>query len=287
MKKNITTKFLIAIILGIGLLNSCKPSVKNNTKINKEYPNEWMYSQRAYPNNYFNKKAISNAIDQVARLKLNKSSNLAIWESKGPINVGGRITDIAISPDNNNHFYISTAVGGIFKTIDKGQSWTSIFDNIGRPSIGNIEIAPSNSERIYVGTGEANGSATSGAFFGDGMYRTDDAGDNWIHIGLEQSNHIGRIVVDPINEDRVFVAATGVLYGKNNERGVYRSLDAGDNWEQVLFVSDSTSVIDVAMNPSNTNILFAATWERIRKPWQRKYGGITSGIYRTLDGGDS
>ena len=246
-----------------------------------------MYNQRAYPNNYINKKAISQAIQQTREAKSQKGTNSGSWELKGPINIGGRVTDVAISPDNDNHFYIATAVGGVFKTTDKGLNWTPIFDNIGRPSIGNIEIAPNDSQRIYIGTGEANGSATSGANFGDGMYRSDDAGNTWSHIGLEDSQYIGRIVVDPNNKDRVFAATAGVLYGKNEERGLYRTTDGGDNWEKVLYVSDSTAVIDVVMNPINTNILFAATWERIRYPWQRNYGGVTSGVHRSLDGGDT
>lgn len=246
-----------------------------------------MYNQRAYPNNVINKKAISQAIQQTREAKSQKGTNLGSWELKGPINIGGRVTDIAISPDNDNHFYISTAVGGVFKTTDKGLNWTPIFDNIGRPSIGNIEIAPNDSQRIYIGTGEANGSATSGANFGDGMYRSDDAGATWSHIGLEDSQYIGRIVVDPNDKDRVFAAAAGVLYGKNEERGLYRTYDGGANWDKVLYISDSTAVIDVAMNPVNANILFAATWERIRYPWQRSYGGVTSGVHRSIDGGDT
>lgn len=281
-------KFNILIVVSVFVFFfSCKQSSDKDLKKANTYPSEWMYNQRAYPNNYFNKKAIKKGIRQIKELKANKSSNSTNWELKGPINIGGRITDIAISPVNNNHFYISTAVGGVFKTTDKGLNWTPIFDNIGRPSIGNIEIAPSNANRIYVGTGEANGSATSGAFFGDGIYRSDDAGNNWTHIGLEDSNHIGRIVVDPNNQDRLFVATTGVLYGKNVERGLYRSINAGTTWEKVLYVSDSTAVIDVVMNPVNTNILFAATWERTRRPWQRDYAGETTGVYRSLDGGDS
>ena len=246
-----------------------------------------MYNQRAYPNNFINKKAISEAIAQTRISKSQKSINSGSWELKGPINVGGRVTDVAISPDNDDHLYIAAAIGGVFKSTDKGLNWIPIFDNIGRPSIGNIEIAASDSNRIYIGTGEANASAASGANFGDGMYRSDDAGATWSHIGLENSQYIGRIVVDPNDKDRVFAAAAGILYGKNEDRGLYRTYNGGDNWEKVLYITDSTAVIDVAMNPIDTDILFAATWERIRYPWQRDYGGVTSGVHRSLDGGDT
>ncbi len=278
-------KLTIFLALTVLLLYSCKNEIPKEIKQN--YPGEWMYNQRAYPNNYINQKAIAKAIKQTQVARENKSTNSGNWELKGPINIGGRVTDVAISPDNDNHLYISTAVGGVFKTTDKGVNWTPIFDNIGRPSIGNIAIAPSDAQRIYVGTGEANGSATSGAFFGDGVYRSDDAGATWSHIGLELTQHTGRIVVDPNDKDRVFVATTGTLYGKNEERGLYRTLNAGNSWEKVLYISDSTAVIDVVLNPIDTNVLFAATWERIRRPWARDYAGVTSGVHRSIDGGDT
>jgi photosystem II stability/assembly factor-like uncharacterized protein len=277
--------FSVMIVTLLLAQYACNTKIERDVK--NEYPGEWMYNQRAYPNNYINKKAISDAIEQTKVAYSKKNSRAISWNLLGPINIGGRVTDVAISPDNDNHFFISTAVGGVFKTIDKGLHWIPIFDNIGRPSIGNIEIAPSDANRIYVGTGEANGSATSGANFGDGIYRSDDAGDTWTHIGLEDTQYIGRIVVDPNDKNRVFAATAGVLYGKNEERGLYRTLDGGNNWEKVLYVSDSTAVIDVVLNPLNTNVLFAATWERIRYPWQRSYGGVTSGVHRSLDGGNT
>lgn len=280
MKKS--TFFLALIIL---FLYSCKNEITKEIK--QDYPGEWMYNQRAYPDNYINKKAIAKAINQTRLAAAQKSSNSGNWELKGPVNIGGRITDVAIAPDNDNHLYVTTAVGGVFKSTDKGQNWAPIFDNIGRPSIGNIEIAPSDAQRIYVGTGEANASATSGAFFGDGIYRSDDAGTTWSHIGLELTQHTGRIVVDPNDKDRVFVATTGTLYGKNEERGLYRTLNGGNSWEKVLYISDSTAVIDVVLNPINTNILFAASWERTRQPWERDYAGVTSGVHRSMDGGDT
>ncbi len=255
--------------------------------LQKEYPSEWMYNQRAYPNNYINSEAIQNAIAQSKTILENRAPQDSDWTLVGPLNTGGRITDVAISPDNDDVLYVSASVGGVFKTTDRGQNWTPIFDEIGKPSIGNIAIAPSNSQRIYVGTGEANGSSTSGAFFGDGMYRSNDAGATWSNIGLPESNHIGRIAVDPSDPDRVFVAATGKLYGKNIERGIYRTTNGGTDWDKVLFVTDSTAAIDVAINTANTDIIFAAMWERTRKPWQRSYAGESSAIHRSIDGGDT
>lgn len=282
---------LLAILLmfnqeEVSLYNTDDP-YDNHPEFPGQYPNEWMYNQRAYPDNVINRTAIREALQQSREILSERSAGGSDWNLIGPLNTGGRVTDLAISPDNDDIFYVTTAVGGVWKTIDRGASWTPIFDEIGKASIGNIAIAPSNAQRLYVGTGEANGSATSGAFFGDGIYRSDDAGNTWTNVGLAESDHIGRIVVDPTDPDRVFAAATGKLYGYNAERGVYRTTTGGNDWERVLFVTDSTAAIDVAMNPQNTDILYAAMWERTRKPWQRDYGGVTSAIHRSLDGGDT
>ncbi len=293
MMKNYTPNFkstLALLLFSAFFVSSCKNSSEENSEekeIGKmEYPAEWMYNQRAYPNNYINKEAYKEAILQSKQILANRSPEQAgEWTFIGPLNTGGRVTDVAIAPDNDDHLYVATATGGIFRSYDAGANWTPIFDEVTKPSIGDIAIAPSNPQIIYAGTGEANGSATDGAYFGDGVYRSNDAGDTWTNIGLPESNHIGRIVVDPTNPDRVFAAATGELYGKNVERGIYRTTNGGTNWEKVLFVTDSTAAINVAMNVANTNIIYAAMWERTRKPWERDYGGVTSAIHRSMDGG--
>ena len=283
---NLIVLALFSALLFSSCKNASEEKIAEKETGKMEYPAEWMYNQRAYPNNYINKEAYKEAILQSKQILANRSPEVAgEWTFVGPLNTGGRVTDVAIAPDNDNHLYVATATGGIFRSYDAGANWTPIFDEVTKPSIGDIAIAPSNAQRIYAGTGEANGSATDGAYFGDGIYRSDNAGDTWTNVGLPESNHIGRIVVDPTNPDRVFVAATGQLYGKNVERGIYRTTNGGTNWEKVLFVTDSTAAIDVAMNVANTNIIYAAMWERTRKPWQRDYGGVTSAIHRSMDGG--
>ncbi len=283
---NLIALIAFSALLFIGCKNNSEEKVAEKETGKMEYPAEWMYNQRAYPNNYINKEAYKEAIAQSKQILANRAPEAAgEWTFIGPLNTGGRVTDVAIAPDNDDHLYVATATGGIFRSYDAGANWTPIFDEVTKPSIGDIAIAPSNPQIIYAGTGEANGSATDGAYFGDGVYRSNDAGDTWTNIGLPESNHIGRIVVDPTNPDRVFAAATGELYGKNVERGIYRTTNGGTNWEQVLFVTDSTAAIDVAMNVANTNIIYAAMWERTRKPWQRDYGGVSSAIHRSMDGG--
>ena len=133
----------------------------------ENYPNEWMYNQRAYPDGHINQKAVNAAWTELkSERKSGNPKSVGIWESEGPLNIGGRVTDIAISPVDDNTFYIGTPVGGVFRTVDRGENWEPVFDGAGRPSIGSITIAPSDPDRIYVGTGEGNGSATSGMFFG-------------------------------------------------------------------------------------------------------------------------
>ena len=182
--------------------------VENEEEI-KNSPNDWMYDQRAYPDNEFSLEKYRAAIALTKKSKTTTNTRSSIWQQAGPINIGGRITDIAIDPSNLTTYYAGSSVGGVYKSTDSGATWSPIFDGAGASSIGNIGIAASNPQVLYVGTGEANGSATSGAFFGDGVYKTTDGGLNWENVGLENSQHIGRIVVNPQDENEVYVAAAG------------------------------------------------------------------------------
>ena len=285
--------FIPVLVLFLGVLffltkEGNDSSIVESEQEIEEKPGDWMYWQRAYPHNRIDEEQYHAARRQtiLAKQKV-RSRDLNDWELVGPYNIGGRVTDIALHPTDQDIIYIGTSTGGVFKTIDSGESWTPIFDNAGSLSIGNLALDPQNPETIYVGTGEANGSATSGAFFGDGIYKSTNGGATWEHIGLESSQHIGRIVVDPQNSNRIFAAVAGTLYEKGNNRGLYRTEDGGQSWSNILFVSDSTSCIDVAVHPQNPNIVYAATWERIRYPYQRDYGGPTSGLHRSMDGGNT
>lgn len=267
----------------------CQSSSSNETLIETkdETPGEWMFQQRAFPYNKINEASIVKGRAYVKQLQSQKRSLDDPWEAAGPINIGGRITDIALHPTWSDILFVGSSVGGVWRSLDAGKNWDVVFEEPGALSIGSIDISKSNPNVIYVGTGEANASATSGAFFGNGMYKSTDSGDSWEHIGLSESHHIGRVIIAPENPDHVFVAVAGALYNKSEDRGLYRTLDGGETWDRVLHVSDSTSCIDVVMNPDNPDILFASTWERIRHPNERSYAGITSRIYRSLDGGET
>ena len=268
-------------------LASCSQENTNTPIGPDKAPGSWMYNQRAYPNG-INKETKALAELQYSRMADTQNGNFnEQWQQVGPINVGGRITDIALHPTDMNIIIAGSSVGGIWRSVDKGFSWELVFDEPGGMSIGNIAMSASEPNVIYAGTGEANGSATSGAFFGNGIYKSTDGGDTWANIGLEDSDHIGRVIVHPDDSDVVYVAAAGKLYGKNEERGIFKSEDGGDTWNRKLFVSDSTAAIDISMSPLAPDVLFAATWERTRFPQGRVYGGKTTGLYRSTDAGEN
>ncbi len=208
------------------------------------------------------------------------------WRNIGPT-VGGRVVAIAGVPSDPLTYYHGTVGGGVWKTEDAGQSWRNVSDGfLGTSSVGALAVAGSDPNVIYVGMGEGpvKGAASS---HGDGVYRSNDAGRTWEHRGLERTRQISKLVVHPADEDVVYVAAQGAAYGPTPERGIYRSIDGGLNWELVLHVDTTTGASDVSMDPDNPRVLYAAMWDHHRRPWEIRSGGPGSGIYRSTDGGDS
>ncbi len=205
--------------------------------------------------------------------------------SIGPVVQGARIVDIAVDPNDFNTFYVGYASGGVYKTSNNGVSFKPIFDNQGALTIGDMAIAKSNTNILYVGTGEKNSSRSS--YAGSGMYKSLDGGKSWSQIGLDNTQHISRVVVHPNDPEMVWVASIGALYSKNKERGVFKSKDGGKTWQKTLFVNDSVGIIDLAINEQNPNLLIASSWERDRKAWDFKGNGIGSAIYRSEDGGET
>ena len=207
------------------------------------------------------------------------------WRSIGPVNMAGRITDVEGDPRNPKTFYVTGATGGIWKTINAGTTFIPLWENGPIASMGDIAIAPSNSKILYAGTGEDN--ARNSVAPGFGLYKSVDGGVTWQSAGLEKTQHIGRIVVNPTNPDIVYVAAVGATWGPNPERGLYKSTDGGKTWKLSKFVSDKAGFIDIAMDPRDPNTLYAASWERVRGPYYLKSGGPGSALWKTTDGGNT
>jgi len=211
-----------------------------------------------------------------------KFKNLEFREI-GPAVMGGRIDDFAVVESDPNIVYVGTASGGVWKTTNNGTTWEPVFDKEAVSTIGDVAIAPSDPSVVWVGTGEPNNRQSSS--WGDGIYKSLDAGKTWKRMGLGATHHIARIVIHPKNPDVVYVAAQGHLWGANPDRGVYKSSDGGKTWSQVLKINDDTGVTDIAMDPQSPDILYAAAYERRRTPFGFNGGGPGSAIYKTTDGG--
>ncbi len=205
------------------------------------------------------------------------------WRSIGPAIMGGRVADVEGVAGNPNIVYVATASGGLWKTVNGGISWTPIFERQNTISIGDIAIDPNNPDVIWVGTGESN--TRNSVSFGDGVYKSTDGGKSWQHLGLKESEHISRIVINPSNTDVVYVAALGHAFGPNQERGVFMTEDGGRSWQKVLYIDEEHGASDLDIDPSNPNILYAAMWRFERKPWTHKSGSEKGGVYKSVDGG--
>ena len=210
------------------------------------------------------------------------------WRAIGPAATGGRIADLAVvkSPGQADILYVATTTGGVFKSLNAGISFAPIFDRAGAMmSTGAIAVAPSNPTIVWVGTGEADNRQSSS--WGDGVYRSLDAGATWQHMGLAETRHIAKIVIHPNDPNTVYIAAAGHLWGSNAERGVFKTNDGGKTWKKVLYNDENTGAIDLVIDPKNPEVLYAAMYQHQRKGWGYNGGGPGSGIFRTLDGGAS
>ncbi|MDP7031679.1 MAG: FlgD immunoglobulin-like domain containing protein [Gemmatimonadota bacterium] len=254
-------------------------------------PNEHFHLERAWPHADIPPGAHARALEQARAMPVavpgdaNRGTPV-VWAETGPDNVGGRVTAVVVDTTGAaGRAWIGAADGGILRTTDTGTTWEPLLDDFGGLSIGALAQDPTAPGTLLAGTGEANASGDS--YDGIGMLRTTDGGDSWAVTGLADSKRIARIAYDQTDAARIHVAVSGALYSKGGDRGMYRSTDGGASWHQTLFVSDSTSAIDVAIDPTDGNILYAAFWERMRAPDARNVAGPTSGIHKSTDGGDS
>lgn len=207
------------------------------------------------------------------------------WRSIGPANVGGRVTDIEGIPSPSKTFYVATGASGLWKTTNNGTTFKSIWTNERVVAMGDIAIAPSDTNQIWVGTGEEDSRNSISA--GGGIFKSTDGGETWQPMGLEATQVIGRIVVHPQDPNIVYVAALGHVWDANAERGLYRTRDGGATWQLVKFVSDKAGFVDVTLHPRNPAVIFAASWERVRGPWFLQSGGPGSALWKSTDGGDT
>lgn len=205
-----------------------------------------------------------------------------LWRCAGPEIQSGRVIDFEVPIDNPGRWYVAYATGGLWRSDDRGNTWTPLFDGQSAYAIGDVAVSEDGAT-IWVGTGENNSQRTS--YSGTGVFRSDDSGATWRHVGLEGTHRIGRIVLDPKDPKVAYVGALGALYTRNPERGVYKTTDGGKTWEHVLKLDDKTGVIDLVMEPGNPNVLYASTWERERRTWNFREGGAGTGIYKSVNAG--
>jgi len=273
------------------LLSSCKDinTTSSKSKVEpREIRTDHMYLQRAFPRGEVKETALQEAKvwkeKHLEGAKLGKRSVNDIASLVGPTNAGGRVVDVEIPFDQPNTYYIAAASGGIFKTEDGGATWVAIFDDQGTLTMGDISISRNNTNLIWAGTGEAD---AGHAHSGNGVYKSVNGGVTWESKGLLDVGTVGKVLIDPNDDNTVFVAAMGPVYRNSENKGIYRSKDGGNNWTKVLYINDATGGIDIAMHPSNSNIIYASMWQREFTEDDRSYGGPNSGIYRSVDGGNT
>ncbi len=205
------------------------------------------------------------------------------FRSIGPALTSGRISDIAVNPRNHHQYFVAAASGGVWKTVNGGTTWKPVFDKQGSYSIGSLAIDPNNPLVVWVGTGENNSQRS--VSYGDGVYKSVDGGKSWKNMGLKNSEHIGKIVIDPRNSKVVYVAAQGPLWRAGGDRGLYKTTDGGKTWKRILYISENTGVTDLVYDPRNPDVLYAAAYQRRRRVWTLIDGGPESAIYKSTDAG--
>ncbi|HET8642672.1 MAG TPA: glycosyl hydrolase, partial [Pseudonocardiaceae bacterium] len=244
----------------------------------------WFAAQRIYPFQALDVGGLEAGARRRAQAIGTAPGAQLAWQSLGPSNIGGRVTDLVAHPTQANTVFAAAATGGVWRSTDAGATFTSAWNPALTPSIGALAITPSGT--LYAGTGESNPGGGSVTFPGAGMFRSTDSGASWQSLGLATSDRIGRIAIDPTNSSRLFVAAAGNLFVPGGQRGLYRTTDGGATWQLVLAgANGTTGAIDVAISPTDPNRIYAAMWDHRRLPNGRVYGGVGSGVYRSTDGG--
>ena len=283
-----TLAIIGVVVLAAPMLDTPPADPPPAERDDKRYPSEWFMQQRTWPDPDIRQSSRLEAHAEASALRdAARGSGGVSWQPVGPVNVGGRISDLACHPTDPNTLWIGAASGGVFQTTDGGATWFPLFDDESALSIGSLAVDANDPDVLYVGTGEPNGGGGSVTYGGTGVFRTTNGGTTWTNVGLAETRFIGRVRIDPANSNRVFVAALGSQWSPGPDRGVYRSTNAGGTWSRVLASTDSTGAVDLVIDPSNPNRVYAAMWERSRGPDYLNYGGPTSGIFRSTNGGDT
>src|SRR3954453_17417491 len=290
---------LIVAALGAIAAFAAHPSVRPQAPVAEEHegaalqePSDVLLSRELFGSDTSDPAEVSRRAQAQARelgartRAVDPSLAAAQWQLVGPTNVGGRVLDIAVDPAAADTIFIASAGGGVWKSTDAGSTFSSVWPVDAAQAIGALSMTPSGV--LYAGTGEAGPGGGSLTYGGTGVYRSDDRGATWRRIGLEGTSRISRIVIDPTNERRIFVAATGNLYKPGGERGLYRSDDGGDSWKLVLAGENATTgATDLAIDPKNPKVMYAAVWDALREPDRSTYNGMGSGVFKSTDGGDT
>ncbi|MBK8500756.1 MAG: T9SS type A sorting domain-containing protein [Saprospiraceae bacterium] len=250
----------------------------------KMRPSDHLYWQRAYPETKFDVKGWQQVFDIVKKSEADKHQrNAGTWIQQGPANAGARINTIAVHPLNHQIILIGYSAGGMYKTTNGGQSWKPVFDNFAVLAIGDIVFDQEDPSIVYAGTGDPNISGIP--FVGNGIYRSVDMGETWSYLGLKDAGIISEIIIDPDDSRILYAASMGVPFYRDSNRGLYKSINAGQTWSNILYLGDGTGVIDIAMNPENSQIIYAAGWDRIRNYEESTTEGEGARIHQSKDGG--
>ena len=254
-------------------------------------PDDWIVAQRAYPDDKIPMGAFEDAADESARVGAATRSAAprlakAEWKLEGPRQTGGRVVDIAVDPTRPDTLYVAVATAGVWKSTDAGATFKPAWPRRATSSMGALAITPKGT--LYAGTGEANPGGGSIVYGGSGVFKSANGGKSWKRVGLKRSGAIGRIMVDPENPKTVYVAASGPLFQKGGQRGLYRTKNGGKTWRRILRgANGTTGAVDLAINPDDPKTIFVSMWDHIRRPDLRVYGGVGSGLYRSTNGGKS
>ncbi len=283
----------LLLLLVSGFCLNCQPPATESFDPDasleaKEAPAEWFFLQRSYPDTVFPVAAFKKAL---AEAKTSAGARFTLpgfnqqWTSVGPANIGARVNTLAVHPQDPDVAFAGYSSGGLYRTQDGGRNWEPLFTDAPYLAIGDVAIDPKKPNVVYAGTGDPN--ITIHPFLGNGVYRSADGGDSWINIGLGETGIISEILIHPYHPDTLYAGTMGLPFERGRDRGLYRSYDGGNSWEQVLFVSGQAGVIDVVMDPTNPQIIYAATWDRIRSNRESIVSGPNGAVYKTTDGGNT